>query len=526
MSNSNLLSNVQSLFNSFNYGIIVLDQQCKIVCWNNWMANFSSFNSKAALDRSLFDLFPELLNQRIHQAILQNIKMGFPATLSNILNKTPLPLYSQPIKKSQLIQQQITITRINLTAANETPYCLINITDVTAANLREKALENQVKERNTAEKRLLKRSHQLESALSVSNAGVFHFDIAEKQLYLDEKGSQLFDLKVDPKQDIFNQWTQKIQQDDLIRLKKNLNPLSTHSVDYKIDCEFRALNRNKEMQWFMLRGVAGIDDKTQKTKINGVFVNINQQKEYQNLLREKEAAELANHAKSAFLANISHELRTPLHGILSFSKLGLSRAENSTREKLTNYFSKINESGERLLYLLNDLLDLSKLEAGQMDMKFAKHDLFTLVEQIINEQRARMDELNITTECNYQAGETQGNFDNVRIVQVITNFLSNAIKFTPKHGKIILSIKQHSDHLILEVADQGVGIPEKELDLIFEKFQQSSKTIDGSGGTGLGLAICKEIIDGHNGIIGATNNYHNGATFFFKIPLHLEINSN
>jgi signal transduction histidine kinase len=228
---------------------------------------------------------------------------------------------------------------------------------------------------------------------------------------------------------------------------------------------------------------------------------------------------MANQAKSAFLANMSHELRTPMHGILSFSNLGLTRIESASKEKLARYFSRIHDSGERLLNLLNDLLDLSKLESGQMKMKYSRHDLLELVQQVINEQSARMDGLGINTECHYQNGETQAEFDNVRIFQVIANFFSNAIKISTQGSKIIFHIHQHIDSIELIVKDYGIGIPEEEMDFIFEKFHQSSKTKNGSGGTGLGLAICTEIIQAHHGIIGVRNNADGGASFYFKIPL-------
>ncbi len=247
----------------------------------------------------------------------------------------------------------------------------------------------------------------------------------------------------------------------------------------------------------------------------------------------KYIAEQANQAKSEFLANMSHELRTPMHGILSFSNLGLKKLETASPDVLKRYFSNIEKSGTRLMALLNDLLDLAKLEAGKMDFSFARADLAKTIELCVAEQEARLQEQGLTLRVLLYEGTTQGVFDQVKIGQVITNLLSNSIKFTPK-GKIVsLSIaedslpignrkgdKQRCDAIRLTVRDEGIGIPEGELDDVFDKFIQSSKTKSGAGGTGLGLAICKEIIEGHHGRIWVESVAGSGAVFHFVIPLN------
>ncbi len=239
-----------------------------------------------------------------------------------------------------------------------------------------------------------------------------------------------------------------------------------------------------------------------------------------SLLLAKEEAETANRLKSEFLANMSHELRTPMHAIINFSNIGAKRIDRWTREEqLTNY-ERIYTSGSRLSKLLNDLLDLSKLEAGAVDYEMKPNKINEIIKGVINE-------VSVLVECKnlqIQLDETLKGLDVVcdhgKIHQVILNLLSNAIKFSEKGKLIKVYNVADNNYLTVSVVDEGIGLPEDELETVFDKFIQSKKTKTGAGGTGLGLAISKEIIEAHQGKIWAENNNNDvGTTFNFTLPL-------
>lgn len=246
------------------------------------------------------------------------------------------------------------------------------------------------------------------------------------------------------------------------------------------------------------------------------------------LEKERVKAEEANLAKSEFLANISHELRTPMVGILGFAELGMTKLERADKIKLQKYFERIHLSGSRLLTLLNNLLDLSKLEAGQMQFDFTLVDISDVIKDTVEEldPLMRMNKLSFDM---YNALSTSAvEMDKERMYQVFYNVMSNAIKFSPTDGKIKVSLFddeiEHDEHVIpavrVEFEDQGVGIPSDEIELIFDKFAQSSTTNTGAGGTGLGLSICKDICRYHFAKVWAENvpKPGRGAKFIFLIP--------
>lgn len=242
-----------------------------------------------------------------------------------------------------------------------------------------------------------------------------------------------------------------------------------------------------------------------------------------DIVIQKEKAEKLSLAKSEFLSNMSHELRTPMHAILNYASMGLKNIGKDKPEKLEKYIGNIQMAGNRLLGLLNNLLDLAKMDSGKMDFTIEDDDFNDVLEYAKMEIESLLKEKNITISTEIINADAKANFDKLRMIQVIINLFSNAIKFSPTNGTIQVTLSEYlsfddKSYLLCKIADMGHGIPAAELESIFDKFIQSSKTKTGAGGTGLGLSICKEIIVAHGGEVWAENGENGGAVFSFLIP--------
>ncbi len=305
-----------------------------------------------------------------------------------------------------------------------------------------------------------------------------------------------------------------LHPDDRLAVDQSLQ--RTAETGQPLRIEFRRQLSDGSIQWLDARAerrsVSG------RQFIGGLIQDITER------VNQKEAVERAAKAKSEFLSNMSHELRTPMHAILSYSDMGLIVLEESETETAKEYLGNIKIAGSRLLELLNDLLDLAKMQSGKMIYKRADANFADVIRHALMEVKPLLAQKCIEVQQDEHGSPAKVHIDATRLIQVLVNLLSNAIKFSTTGKKISIGVNHRmagngAEVLRCRVADEGPGIPKGELQSIFGKFVQSSKTKTGAGGTGLGLAICREIVEAHGGTIWAENIEPNGAAFLFDIPL-------
>jgi signal transduction histidine kinase len=253
-----------------------------------------------------------------------------------------------------------------------------------------------------------------------------------------------------------------------------------------------------------------------RDELGALGTNVNRMNdELRRLYRELEAASLH---KSEFLANMSHELRTPLNAILGFSQVLRERMFGDVNEKQEEYLDDILSSGNHLLSLINDVLDLSKVEAGQVELEMAPFSLREALERgvVMVRERATKDGVSVALAADPEVDVIEG--DERRIRQVIFNLLSNAVKFTPAGGAVDLTAAQIDGDVRVSVTDTGSGIAPEDHDRIFDEFQQTEAGIKQREGTGLGLALSKRLVELHGGRIWVESELGKGSMFVFTLP--------
>jgi signal transduction histidine kinase len=261
---------------------------------------------------------------------------------------------------------------------------------------------------------------------------------------------------------------------------------------------------------------SGHVDVSNRDELGGLAVNVNRMNdELDRLYRELETA---SEHKSDFLASMSHELRTPLNAIMGFSQVLRERMFGEVNEKQEEYLDDIISSGNHLLSLINDVLDLSKVEAGQVELAVEPFSLRDALERgvVMVRERATKDGVQLAFAADPEVDVVEG--DERRVRQVIYNLLSNAVKFTPPGGAVDVSAAQVNGEVRVSVADTGPGLAPEDHERIFEEFQQAEAGVEQREGTGLGLALSKRLVELHGGRIWVDSELGKGSTFVFTLP--------
>jgi len=288
--------------------------------------------------------------------------------------------------------------------------------------------------------------------------------------------------------------------------------------------------RNGDMIHTLISAVGLHDDLGHLTGFQGTIRDVTERKlaeealtNYATELAEKNAElERLNEQKNQFLGIAAHELRNPLQFILAYSEFLLDETSDPLTEDQTQFLSVIRSSSEFVVRLVNDLLDVAKIEAGRLQLNLQPTDLGAIVRQNVSLNRTLAAKRGVGLQLHIEPLPVMA-IDPDKIEQVLNNLISNAVKYSPPGTAVNVSLSRHNDHLVLSVQDQGPGIPQDELDKVFQPFETTSvQSPRGEKGTGLGLAITKRIVEGHDGRIWVESEPGRGAAFRLSLPIRGE----
>lgn len=360
----------------------------------------------------------------------------------------------------------------------------------------------------------------LQKAQQMANIGHWNLDLEKNELTWSDETYRIFGLKPQEFSATYEAFVERVYPDD----RDAVNEAYSRSIETKeqYEIDHRVIRPNGEIRYVHERCEHRFDDKGNIIGSIGTVLDVTKQHESEQELRTaKEKAEAANEAKSIFIANMSHELRTPMNAILGFSQL-MARDENLTSEQQRS-ISIINNSGAHLLAMINEILDLSKIESGTMKVTESSFELSELINGLYDmmEVKAKEKQLSYRFDIDEQVPKYIKT-DKNKLKQVLINIIGNAIKFT-KEGSVTINITNNSPldsdriELLIDVTDTGCGIPKSMHEEVFRPFVQDRK--EHEEGAGLGLAISKKILRLLDGSISLESEVGKGSTFHIRLPV-------
>ncbi|MEI6435261.1 MAG: PAS domain S-box protein, partial [Bacteroidota bacterium] len=378
-----------------------------------------------------------------------------------------------------------------------------------------------ITERKRAEEAMNQISTRLALATRAGGVGVWDLDLVNNILLWDDQMFTLYGVEKNNFGGAYETWKAGLHPDDVAQGDKEIQMAVNGEKEF--NTEFRVVWPNGSVHNVRALGLVHHDEQGKPIRMIGTNWDITEQKKTEaRLLKAKQEAEMANKSKSIFLSNMSHEIRTPLNAIIGFSQL-INR-DKLLSDSQKEYNTSIIRAGEHLLSLINDILELSKVEAGRVLLNPTNVDLHVLIEdiQMIFKERAQSKHLQFI----FETAADLPRFvivDESKLRQIFVNLIGNAVKFTDEGGIAVRArvdkVNEYTNKLVVEIQDSGTGIPESEITNLFKHFVQTSAGIKKGSGTGLGLVLSRELTMLMGGDITVVSQVGKGSVFTFHVEI-------
>lgn len=370
------------------------------------------------------------------------------------------------------------------------------------------------------ENELLTQEKQLIEAEVIGRMGRWHWNVGEDNIEWSEQIFRIFGVNKYEFTPTIDGLNSMVHRRDVGRVVQAFQRAIIEENDY--DMEFRIVRPGGDIRFIRCEGRCERDADGDVIALYGIMQDMTERMLYERELKEaKDSAERAYAAKSQFLANMSHELRTPLNAIIGFSEMMQRQLLGPIgTEKYLDYIGGIRESGEHLLDLISDILDMSKIEAGKHELDLEDVNVAKTIKLAVHMMEGRALESGVRISTEKLEDESMNIIaDRRAFMQIILNVLSNAVKFSKDGGNIWVDMTERPEHLSIKIRDEGVGIPANKLHCVLRPFEQASSSYSRDHeGSGLGLAITKELVEMHGGSLALESQVDEGTTVIIRIP--------
>ncbi len=380
-------------------------------------------------------------------------------------------------------------------------------------------LAQNVTELKNGEESLRKLVKRLDLATRSGGIGIWEWDIVNNKLDWDDRMYEIYGVARSKNDESYEFWEKAVLEEDLPQLKEDIDKALEGIADF--NSSFRIRRPDNTTRHIATKGIIQRNQKGAALVMFGVNIDVTEQEEQQlELVHARELAEQANKAKSDFLSSMSHELRTPLNSIIGFAQLLETDTESPLDDNQRESLKYILKGGKHLLSLIDEILDLAKIEAGKLTLAVEPVDIHRLIDECLSYSKVLAEKNDISIEANIDEALPAINCDRLRMKQCILNLASNAIKYNNPNGKVRLSCHSlDADRVRVAISDTGIGIPQGKQTELFSPFNRVGAENSGIEGTGIGLALTKKLVEEMGSRIGMESQPDIGSIFWIDMPV-------